>query len=191
MKKCILHFLISAAFIILGIILYPKIDIPNDTNGKIIEGISDESLLSITSRHPNDRSAEIGEIIATIRCNEIGLYTVVTYGATQKDVDNNDVCLTEGNQFDNPYAIVNGHAYKSFSKLNQLKPGNFIEIHAYYGDFNYKVTEVIYGYTDGTNIYDKYGNPQIDTTPEQDILYMYTCYSYNINDRLLIKAVKI
>lgn len=171
----------------------------SNTTNKAVKQISEDSInkiessdsLSITDRNQDDFHAINGEVIATIKCEAIDLYTTITYGANQHDVDLNDVCISNGNRFDGSYAILSGHAYKSFSKLVDINLDDSIDIHAYYGNFSYKVADVIYGTTDGSNIFDALGIPQIETAPNQDTLYLYTCYSFNENNRLLIKAIKV
>lgn len=181
---------ISLLFIIIGIIFYILSSPPPITTYSKQEvpfkDTSFKNSIAITSRDPADANAEIDEVIATIRCDEINLYTTASYGATQSQVDRNDVCLTFGNRFDGAYAILNGHGYKSFNKLNDIKIDNEIFIHAYYGDFKYKVTDVIYGYTDRINIYNSSNIPQINTNPSVDTLYLYTCYGWYTDSRLLI-----
>lgn len=145
-------------------------------------------LLKITNRDENDYYPDDKETVATITIPDINLYTTVTYGDSQENIDTYDVVLRYGHRFDqNGAVLLAGHNYKSFGKLLDLNVGSSIFFHSYYGDFSFLVDDIKIGTTDGINIFDENGKPYIDFYSRDNRLYLYTCTD-DQNGRMIVSA---
>lgn len=150
--------------------------------------------IPITNRNASEFNATSGETVATIRMPSVGVYAPVTFGDSQTNINAYDITIRQGAQFDsNSAVILAGHNYKSFANLFSLHIGDVIYFHSYYGDFTFRVDNMIHGFTDseGTNIYDVNGNEIIDFYSYTNKLYMYTCDYTGAQSRFVVTAHKI
>lgn len=149
--------------------------------------------IPITSRDSNDLYVNDGETIGTIKCDRVGLYTAITYGDSQANIDLYDVTQQYNLQINSSAnVLLAGHNNKSFAKLFTMIEGDILQIHTYYGDFTYVVTSIAYGTKtdDDSNIIDELGNQLYDAYSRENKLIMYTCGS-SPNDRLVVTAIPI
>lgn len=149
--------------------------------------------IPITSRDSNDLYANDGETIGTIKCDRVGLYTAITYGDSQSNIDLYDVTQQYNLQINSSAnVLLAGHNNKSFAKLFTMIKGDILQIHSYYGDFTYVVTSIAYGIKtdDDSNIVDEQGNQLYDAYSRENKIIMYTCGS-SPNDRLVVTAIPI
>lgn len=154
--------------------------------------ISSSFTLPITSRSAHDVYPDIGETIATISIPTINLYQPIVYGDSQSNIDTYEVCMRAGNRFNQAGAkVLAGHNFKSFANLFYLTNGDTISIHSYYGDYNYRITNIQSGITDGFNIYDENRKDMIDLYGDDSKLYLYTCDDRITNGRLVVSAIPI
>lgn len=168
-----------------------KTEIDNTT----IEDDSDKNIeipkeVSIDDVHFGDNGTYYGEIsIPTI-----GVKTSVVLGATQGNVDSNDVCVSRQGGYcgSGKPVIIMGHNYNSLSSLPKIRKGAKIIITTTYGVYVYKVTDMSVGKinSDETNILNDKGNPLIQRDGKKEILQVYTCYGEK-GGRFVVKAKKV
>lgn len=167
-----------------------KVEIANEIS--VVEQTTINEI-PITTRGANDLYPNDGEAIGTIKCDRVGLYTAITYGDSQSNIDLYDVTQQYNLQINSSAnVLLAGHNNKSFSKLFNLITGDVMQIHTYYGDFTYVVTSINYGTKtdDDSNIVDEQGNQLYNAYSRENKLIMYTCGS-NPNDRLVVTAMPI
>ena len=123
-----------------------------------------------------------GNSYGSLRIPSAGIDTSIIKGASQSLVDDYDVCISTDYSFcGSPKPVLLcGHKTKSFSKLYEVKVGDYIFIETSYGGYVYEVTKTQVGTvtSDCTNILDDTGKGIIVKNKEyrSQPLQIYTCY---------------
>lgn len=164
-----------------------------------IEQHVEQSTQDILNEENNTEVASKNEDIILLN-NSITIPNVCTnvllsVGSTQKDVDNNDICImTEANNSnfgDNKVRpiLLGGHNTKSLKRLYNANINDVITVR--YNSVNY-MYKIIYSNectSDGKRLYDiDTGINMLDFSYEQESIYIYTCYGQN---NWLVKAIEI
>lgn len=165
------------------------------TEETVIEDDSDKDIKIPKSVNRDDiEFGENGSYYGEISIPTIGVKTSVVLGATQGNVDSNDICISRQSGYcgNNKPVIIMGHNYNSLSSLPNIKKGAKIIITTTYGVYVYKVTDTVVGTinSDETNILNDKGNALIQRDGKSEILQVYTCYGEK-GGRFVVKAKKI
>ncbi|MBM6840149.1 sortase [[Clostridium] spiroforme] len=118
---------------------------------------------------------------------------ILSVGSTQKDVDENDVCiLTEANNSnfgEKKPVLLAGHNSRSLKKLYKAKKDDIISVKYLERQYNYKIiysNECIY---DIHALYDiDTKQSMLDLYASEELIYIYTCYKNNV---WLVKAIRV
>lgn len=119
----------------------------------------------------------------------------LSIGSTQEAVNQYDICImTEANNSnfgDNKLSpiLLGGHKTKSLKYLYNAHINDIITVCYNNNQYEYKITYSNECTNDGYKLYDiDTGINMLDYSLNQEILYIYTCYS---NNNWLVKAIKI
>lgn len=119
----------------------------------------------------------------------------LSIGSTQETVNQYDICImTEANNSnfgDNKLSpiLLGGHKTKSLKYLYNAHINDIITVCYNNNQYEYKITYSNECTNDGYKLYDiDTGINMLDYSLNQEILYIYTCYS---NNNWLVKAIKI
>lgn len=146
-----------------------------------------------------DLSYEQGKVCTILNMPSVGIYTEMTYGDSQDDVDNNDVVLDtyKGDFRGTNYLIaIYGHSTRSLSRLHLCNVGDYFTIETANKIYTYRIyiAEPAYISESGCDLISfetgeylfYYGNGNIT---------MYTCWdidnpapSYSGNYRFVVRA---
>ena len=160
---------------------------PSDDSGLVIK---DNDILTEHSGNTSTTGEPIrpkfGELYAIIKCNSFEIDVPVYWGSKSELLEKGAcqssgsvVIGTEGN------AVISAHVDTFFANLSDLKKDDIITVNTNYGEFTYKVTELV---TFNTNDR-KYVVPSKDTK-----LTLYTCKKDilgNIDQRIGVVCVPV
>lgn len=162
-----------------------------------IEQPVEQSTQDILNEENNTEVASKNEDIILLN-NSITIPNVCTnvllsVGSTQKDVDNNDICIMtdicKANFGDGKAVLLGGHNNRSLKYLYNSSINDVITVCYNNNFYNYKIIYSSECSSDGHALYDiKTKESMLDFTLEQEILYIYTCYNDN---NWLVKAIII
>lgn len=166
----------------------PKIEQPVEQS---TQDILNEKNNSETTRSPDINEREI-IVNNSITIPNVCTNALLNVGSTQKDVDNNDICIMtsicKANFGDGKAVLLGGHSNRSLKYLYNSGTDDVITV--CYNNINY-MYKIIYSnecISNGHALYDiKTKESMLDFTLEQEILYIYTCYNDN---NWLVKAIR-
>lgn len=140
--------------------------------------------------------SENGNSYGSLKIPTASIDTDIIKGASQSLVDDYDVCISTDYSFcGSPKPVLLcGHKTKSFSKLYDIKVGDYIFIKTSYGGYVYEVTKIQVGTvsSDCTNILDDNGkniiveNKEYKTQP----LQVYTCHGQDRGTQRFVVTAK-
>ena len=140
--------------------------------------------------------SENGNSYGSLKIPMSDIDTDIIKGASQSLVDDYDVCISTDYSFcGSPKPVLLcGHKTKSFSKLYDIKVGDYIFIKTSYGGYVYEVTKIQVGTvsSDCTNILDDNGkniiveNKEYKTQP----LQIYTCHGQDRGTQRFVVTAK-
>lgn len=118
---------------------------PSDDSGLVIR---DNTIISEYTGETSETGEvvrpQFGELYATIKCSGFDIDVPVYWGSKQELLEKgacqssgSAVIGTEGN------AVISAHVDTFFTDLSKLKKGDIITVNTNYGEFTYKVTELI------------------------------------------------
>lgn len=159
----------------------------------------DQDIINKENSNNNEttRSQDINEreivVNNSITIPHVCTNALLSIGSTQKDVDNNDICIMtdicKANFGDGKAVLLGGHNNRSLKYLYNSSINDVITVCYNNNFYNYKIIYSSECSSDGHALYDiKTKESMLDFTLEQEILYIYTCYNDN---NWLVKAIVI